>query len=299
MQCEQGIQQLHFPFHTGANLGSHIDPVAVEALHLPVIEDAERAGGPTSAVAEGETPQPKEPGPPVPPKHDVEEGNHAKDGAVAFSFSDSFPPIPAKLVGKILKGDFVDMAEQLRDNIEAERRGGQGEGGGSGNGNRKPPRREVPNILNWCQCFGIYVSVVATKQPERVSQMLVYQATLVREAGRCGGGGWKPYDTTFRQQAAGNQAVDWSKINSSIYATTFLAQSTGKGTSCDHCTETDHTSEACAAAPVQECYHARGLGAVIPARPVYELGREVLGSSRGRPRKPYPTGRTRSGERRQ
>ena len=142
VQCEQGIQQLHFPFHTGANLGGHVDPVAVEALHLPVIEDAERAGGPTSAVAEGETPQPKEPGPPVPPKHDVEEGNHAKEGAVAFAFSDSFPPIPAKLVGKILKGDFVDMAELLRDNIEAERRGGQGEGGG--NGNRKPPRREVP-----------------------------------------------------------------------------------------------------------------------------------------------------------
>ena len=121
---------------------------------------------------------------------------------MAFSFSDSFPPIPAKLVGKILKGDFVDMAQLLRDNIEAERRGGQGDGGGSGNGNRKPPRREVPDILSWCQCFGIYVSVMATKQPEQVSQMLAYQATLVREAWRWGleavrhdippAGGWQP-----------------------------------------------------------------------------------------------------------
>ena len=189
------------------------------------------------------------------------------------------------------------MAELLRDNIEAERRGGQGDGGGSGNGNRKPPRREVPDILSWCQCFGICVGIVVTKQPEQVSQMLAYQATLVREARRCGGGGWKPYDTTFRQQAAGNQAVDWSKINSSLYATTFLAQSTEKGTSCDYCTETDHTSEACAAAPVQERYHARGLGAVIQARPVYEPGREGLGSSRGRSH--TLSGRTHSEERRQ
>ena len=85
------------------------------------------------------------------------------------------------------------MAELLRDNIEAERRGGQGNrdssGCSSGNGNRKPPRREVPDILSWCQCFGIYVRVVATKQPERVSQMLAYQATLVRDARRCEGGG--------------------------------------------------------------------------------------------------------------
>lgn len=39
-----------------------------------------------------------------------------------FIMGESLPPIPAKLVIKIQKGEFVDMAELLRDNIEAERR---------------------------------------------------------------------------------------------------------------------------------------------------------------------------------
>ena len=34
------------------------------------------------------------------------------------------PPIPAKLVAKIQKGDFLDMAELLQDNMEAEMRHG-------------------------------------------------------------------------------------------------------------------------------------------------------------------------------
>lgn len=95
--------------------------------------------------------------------------------AGAFSFSE-FSPLPTKLVAKIRKGDYVDMAELLRDNIEAERRRRQGEGdsstNSSGSGSNKPPRHEVPDVLSWCQCFGIYVGVIATKQPEWVSQML-------------------------------------------------------------------------------------------------------------------------------
>ncbi len=34
-------------------------------------------------------------------------------------FSEGLPPVPGELVGKILNGDFIDMAELLRDNIEA------------------------------------------------------------------------------------------------------------------------------------------------------------------------------------
>ena len=45
--------------------------------------------------------------------------------------SESLPPFPAKLVTKIQNGEFVDMAELLRDNIEADRRHTK-DGGASG-----------------------------------------------------------------------------------------------------------------------------------------------------------------------
>lgn len=37
-----------------------------------------------------------------------------------FVMSDCLPPVPAKLVAEIMKGDNIDMAELLRDNIPVE-----------------------------------------------------------------------------------------------------------------------------------------------------------------------------------
>ncbi len=82
------------------------------------------------------------------------------------------------------------MAELLRDNIEADRRRisteqSQSWGAGSLSGAR-PVRREIPDILSWIQCFGVYICVVASKHPEKVPQLLAYQTMLIREARRCG-----------------------------------------------------------------------------------------------------------------
>ena len=79
--------------------------------------------------------------------------------------------------------------------------------------------------------------------------MQAYQTTLVREARRCGGGGWLAYDTAFRQQAATDAQCDWSKLNSSLYPVTFMAQASGKGKCCPHCLEPDHIGEDCALSP--------------------------------------------------
>ena len=72
-------------------------------------------------------------------------GKPKKQEHQPFVFSQGFPPVPAKLVGKILRLEFVDMAELLRNNIEAEwRRGSQVESVS----NPKCPWREVPDILS-------------------------------------------------------------------------------------------------------------------------------------------------------
>ena len=122
-----------------------MDPVAVKWLHLSVIENAEGAGTSGMPAAGEEATQPKAAN--TEEKKSSECTTREKKAAVAFSFSDSFPPIPVKLIVKIQKGDFVDMPELLRDNIEAERCRGQGEGASgtnssssSGSSSNKPPR---------------------------------------------------------------------------------------------------------------------------------------------------------------
>ena len=69
---------------------------------------------------------------------------------------------------------------------------------------------------------------MVSKFPKRVSHMLAYQTMLMRDARRCGGRGWLAYDMAFHQQATTDPQVDWSKVNSSLYPVTFMAQASGK-----------------------------------------------------------------------
>ena len=168
-----------------------------------------------------------------------------EEKAAPFVLWEGIPPVPAKLVARIWKGEYihVDMADLLRDNLEADRRRSGLLTPSAVLAQAKPIRREVPDILSWAQCFSVYIGVTAEKQPHTVKQLLAYQSTVLREARRCGGTGWRGYDSLFRQLAAAD--------NSSLYATTFLAQqSGGGGKMCQLCMGGDHTQEDCALAPL-------------------------------------------------
>ena len=193
------------------------------------------------------------------------DGARGEEDSQPFILSEGLAPVPAKLVAKILKGDFVDMAELLRDNLEAQRRGILQDPAcrDPTPSTVKLNRREIPDVLSWVQCFGIYMAVVASKQPEKLRQLLAYQTLIVREARRCGGRGWLAYDTMFRQQAAGDSKADWSKLNNSLYAGTFMTQS-GKGKSCLLCLESDHSEEECALARPKPPHDARSSGGSAP-----------------------------------
>ena len=93
---------------------------------------------------------------------------------------------------RIWDDEYIDMAELLRDNLEAERRECSGNTQQSelpGGLHSKPLRREVPDVLLWAQCFGVYIGVVVEKYPDRVKQLLAYQVTVLRKARRCRGTG--------------------------------------------------------------------------------------------------------------
>lgn len=70
-----------------------------------------------------------------------------------FILSEGLSPVPAKLVAKIQKGDYVDMAELLCDNMEWECRQWTPDSFGSKGGTAS--RREVPNLLSWITCFNM------------------------------------------------------------------------------------------------------------------------------------------------
>ena len=175
-------------YPTGVELGGIPDTEVVQQLHLPVTEDPPEGGTP---VREGETgllPTVTLPG----------EGSSTKSSHKPFILIEGLPPVPYKLAEKILRGEFVDIAELLRDNLEAQRRAATATH--STPASAPWSRRGVPDLLSWVQCFGTYMAAVVTKYPHRMKELLAYQTLIVREARRCGGRGWLAYDSFFRQQ---------------------------------------------------------------------------------------------------
>ena len=82
-----------------------------------------------------------------------------------FLLGEGLPPIPAKLVAKIQKGYFVDMAELLWDNIEAERRWAKQRGHQLVVGAIYPESLGgVRYIQSWIQCFGMFACVVVARK---------------------------------------------------------------------------------------------------------------------------------------
>ena len=138
-----------------------------------------------------------------------------------FIMSEGLAPVPVKLVANILRGEFIDLAELLRDNVEALRRGTLQNPMAGDAPPAKCLRREIPDLLSWMQCFGTFMVVIASKRPDTLRQLLAYQTTIVREVRRYGGNGWLSYYTMFRQQVARDNKADWSKLNSSLYGVSF------------------------------------------------------------------------------
>ena len=120
---------------------------------------------------------------------------------------------------------------------------------------QKSPRPAQLGAVLWyvCQCDGKY--------PERTTQLLAYQTIVIREARCCGGRGWQGYDRMFRRLATSSPGLDWSQLNSSLFAVMFLAQQNGKCRRCRFCLETDYSDEEFVLAPIapqaQQLYQCR------------------------------------------
>ena len=91
-----------------------------------------------------------------------------------FILSEGLPPVPYKLVARILKGEFIDIAELLRDNLEAQRRASAVAQHGATGASPAKSRREIPDLMSWVQWLDTYIAVVTSKFPHRIKELLAY-----------------------------------------------------------------------------------------------------------------------------
>lgn len=111
----------------------------------------------------------------------------------------------------------------------------------------KPKRKQVTNILEWVQCFNIYIAVISTKSPSRVRDLLGYQTLIIQASMEYRGDGWLGYDRRFRQNAAADPDTVWARLDPTLWNIAFAGQ--GSATRCSYCFSLTHHSSECEWAP--------------------------------------------------
>ena len=101
----------------------------------------------------------------------------------------------------------------------------------------------VTNILEWMQCFAVYVTVRSQKQPDRIRDFMGYQALITDVDMEYKSDCWMCYDRHFRQIAASQPGRSWASIHPTLWNLAFIGQA--KTIQCMHCFSLSHRSVKC------------------------------------------------------
>ena len=110
------------------------------------------------------------------------------------------------------------------------------------------PRRVIPDLATWSQCFALYVTVLAPSQP-RLADLMAYQSLIAKVSAKFKWPSWVVYDENFQQDAVGNPQLAWAKVDPSTYAQCFTNQVISRKNWCEKCQSLDHTSGNCPSRP--------------------------------------------------
>ena len=80
---------------------------------------------------------------------------------------------------------------------------------------------EVDNILDWIQCFGIYIEVLFCSTPACIADLLGYQSLIILASQNHRTCRWVIYDWRFRLKASTKGIKVWSAIEVTIWNMVF------------------------------------------------------------------------------
>ena len=108
-------------------------------------------------------------------------------------------------------------------------------------------QEDVNGLFSWVEAFNSFSCILTGRYPRLRVPLVAYQTLVVREARRFHFRGWLQYDQMFRQHVAGNpEDCEWGKVNSALYAITFLSRQRGETQTCFLCMASDHQAYQCA-----------------------------------------------------
>ncbi len=141
---------------------------------------------------------------------------------VAVAVSPTLPPVPAYLVKDILAGKFIDLnllgpcnLTKLLQSEPSETAFG------------RLLRNDLAAICtfnDWAEAWIAYVFVVASSQPEKISQFLSYFFIIASAYREVPGLGWRDYDLAFCKSAAEKPPTNWGEASPTLWVTSVLSK---------------------------------------------------------------------------
>jgi len=119
-------------------------------------------------------------------------------------------------VKRVEEGLFVEMAELLPSHLDSAVLNAGDQPTGT---HKQLP--EVVDIVDWIQCFGIYIAIISRTKPKRIADLIGYQSLIIGASQLCHDGQWILYDRRFRLKASASRTKKWSRIDVTIWKMTF------------------------------------------------------------------------------
>ncbi len=185
------------------------DTRAVAALCLPKSSEGRGSPAPKEPVAAiAEKPEATAVTEPSKDKAKTAEGTSQEvKEAQKFSMGVTLPTVPARLVRRIMAGEFVDMGELSQEALRAEfKRMSEGE-------DQKPSKarsfRPVADRDAWISGFAQYAGVICRAHPEKAVALWGHLAVVMSCQSRSTTGWWKSYDTSLRHSYSSMKEADF------------------------------------------------------------------------------------------
>ena len=136
---------------------------------------------------------------------------------------EGLPPITAKAVEKIERGDYVDFRDLLPSPEDTTLTDLEEQGivVVSSTKQVRPRKKQIQDLATWMEAFLVFVAVKTQKKPQLMVDLMAYGALIARGARDYRGSGWLSYDFQFRRLAAARgSATKWGEKDVSLWEET-------------------------------------------------------------------------------
>lgn len=144
--------------------------------------------------------------------------------AASSVIAEGIPPIPVKVLEKIRRWEFIDLALLLSDTgAKSDEAPSLGSGGillFQSVEQAQKRKRHIHDIHTWTQAFSVYAAALASADSTSKEEMvgLLAHLHLINQLAKdMGGSRWLKYDQDYREWAAAKGIRKWGELNLSLY----------------------------------------------------------------------------------